>query len=169
MAVWGKKTVAKFLGGQITLHVEGQKSKDDYVKDVDDKVKRSHDMTPAMRKIGLYLMGSIRRNFKAEGRPQRWKPLANATIQDRLRKGFGSGPILQRTGALMNSLTKPGAKGQIFSARKRSLQLSSRIPYFPYHQRGTSKIPQRVMLDFQKQDRSQISRIINRYILTGKV
>lgn len=46
-------------------------------------------------------------NFDSEGRVQgrRWAPLAEATLQERALKGYGSGPILQRDRALYRAAT----------------------------------------------------------------
>lgn len=166
---WGKQTVAKFFGGKITFSLSADKSKADYIKDVDDVIARSTNLQPAFKAVGDYLLGSTRRTFEAEGRPKRWQALSPTTIADRARKGFAPGPILVRTRRLMNSLTRRGAPGLVLRARPRSLQYTSTVPYFKYHQFGTDRIPARVMLLLQKQDHSQISRIINTYIRTGQV
>lgn len=160
---WGKQTVLKFIGGEMLLSLEASKSKIDYQKDLEGVIVRSTNMTPAMLKVGLYLLGVNLRNFNAEGRPS-WIPLKPATIQDRVRQGFGAGPILQRTQTLFRSLTEKGAPYQIFRARPRSLQLTSSLFYFPFHQKGTSHIPMRQMMAYQKQDKSQITRIINDFV-----
>ncbi len=166
-AKWGKDTVAKFLGGQVTFSLSADKSQADYKKDIDGIITRGTDMTPAMEKIGLYLMGATLRNFEAGGRPQ-WVPLKPATIADRREQGYGAGPILVRSGKLKRSLTKRGAPGQIFQPKPRSLRYGSSLEYFQDHQKGTALIPARMMLVMQKQDRSQVSRIVNRFILTGE-
>lgn len=164
---WGQDTVAKFLGGELTLSLSADKSQADYVKDLNGIIERSRNMQPAMLAIGQYLMGSTLRNFRAQGRP-RWQPLTAATIADRIRQGFGPGPILQRRGTLMKSLTQPGARGSVLRAGPRSLKYGSNLFYFEFHQKGTGKIPKREMVVLQRQDKSQISRIINTYIRTGK-
>jgi len=160
---WGKQTVIKYIGGEMLLSLEANKSAIDYQKDLEGVIARSTNMTPAMLKVGLYLLGVNLRNFNAEGRPN-WTPLKPATIQDRIRQGFGTGPILQRTKILIRSLTEKGAAYQIFRARPRSLQLTSTLFHFPFHQKGTTHIPIRQMMGYQKQDQSQITRIINDYV-----
>ena len=160
---WGKQTVVKFIGGELLMSLESDKTELDYVKDLNGVIKRSTDMTPAMKKVGLYLLGVNVRNFNAEGRPA-WTPLQPSTIVDRLRKGFGVGPILERTGVLKRSLTELGAPYQVFRPRPRSLQLTSNVPYFKFHQKGTRNIPQRLMVAYQRQDKSQITRIINDFV-----
>lgn len=160
---WGKQTVLKFIGGEMLLSLEANKSEIDYVKDLEGVIARSTNMTPAMKKIGLYLLGVNLRNFEAEGRPG-WIPLKAATIADRIQKGFGSGPILVRSGILKRSLTELGAPFQVFRPRPKSLQVSSNVSYFKFHQKGTTFIPKRAMQAYQKQDKSQITRIINDFV-----
>ena len=79
--------------------------------------------------------------FKTEGGSTGGlKPLTEGTIKGRIRAGFGSHPILQRTGALKNSFYS-------LVDEKRAI-ISSKSPYFVYHQsRMTRKtIPRRAML-----------------------
>ena len=166
---WGRDTVVKFLGGKITFSLSADKSKSDYVKDVDDIIARSSNLQPAMEAVGEYLMGSTRRTFEAEGRPKRWQALKPATIADRARKGYPPTPILIRSGKLFRSLTQKGAPGSLLRAGPRSLRYTSTVPYFKTHQLGGDTIPQRLMIVMQKQDASQVSRIINTYIRTGEV
>lgn len=166
---WGKETVAKFLGGHVFFNLSGDRTQDEYTKDLDGIIARSTNMTPAMKRVGEYLMGATLRTFKAEGRPRRWQALSPLTIADRRRLGFSDGPILKRTGTLERSLTQPGARGSIFVPRPRSLRYGSRLSYFEIHQKGLGNVPKRVMLIIQRQDRTQISRILNTYSREGRV
>lgn len=164
--VWGKTTVAKFMYGQVFFNLSGDQSQEDYIKNLDGIIARSSDLTPALQRVGRYLMGSTLRTFQAEGRPRKWQRLAPRTLEDRRKKGFSAGPILDRTGTLKRSLTQPGAKGSIFIVGPRSLRYGSSILYFETHQKGdpTRNIPKRAMLVIQRQDRSQISRIMNTHV-----
>lgn len=160
---WGKQTVIKFIGGELLISLSASKSAIDYQKDLEGVIARSTNMKPAMLKVGRYLLGVNLRNFNAEGRPN-WVLLKSATIKDRERQGFGAGPILQRTRTLFRSLTEEGAPLQIFRVFPRSFQLTSNVFYFPFHQKGTTHIPIREMMGYQKQDKSQITRIINDFV-----
>jgi len=170
MVAWGKRTVLKFLGGEAIVRVSTDPlSPPDYVKSLEGIVKRSEDMSQAYFAVAQYIMGSIDRTFKAEGRPRRWQKLADTTIADRIRKGFGPKPILVRTGLLRNSLTRMGAPQQHLRIGPRSLQFGSNVDYFLPNQMGTDTIPAREMFLLQRQDNSQISRILNTYVNTGEV
>lgn len=166
---WGKQTVAKFMYGQVMFDLSGDRTKEEYVKDLDGIIARSTNLQPAMLRVGQYLMGATLRTFEAEGRPRKWQKLSPRTIADRKRLGFAAGPILERTGELKRSLTQRGAKGSIFRPGPRSLRYGSSLPRFEIHQKGLENVPKRVMLIIQKQDRSQISRILNTFVREGDV
>lgn len=52
------------------------------------------------------IQGEYRVNFARQGSGSGgWAPLKPATIADRRRRGYGAGPILQRTGEYMRSFT----------------------------------------------------------------
>jgi phage gpG-like protein len=67
-------------------------------------VSKSENPTPAMAGISMVMTGAIEDNFRAEGRPSRWKPLKASTIAARAKAGK-AGKILQRTGHLARSMT----------------------------------------------------------------
>ena len=60
------------------------------------------NLEPAMREIAGHLVSSVEDSFasQSESDGSAWKPLADTTIQDRLRCGYGAGPILERSGDL---------------------------------------------------------------------
>ena len=60
------------------------------------------NLEPAMREIAGHLVSSVEDSFASQSEPDgsAWEPLAHATIQDRLRRGYGAGPILERSGDL---------------------------------------------------------------------
>jgi phage gpG-like protein len=171
MPQWGRETVVKFFGGQLRFRLSGDRSLDEYTRDLRGMIARSHNMQPAMEAVGRYLMGATARTFAAQGRPRRWAALKPATIRDRLRRGYGPAPILVRSRTLFRSLTQPGAPYSILRARPRSLQYGSRLRYFRPHQHGVPEhnLPARAMLQLLNQDKAQIGRIINTYISSGEV
>lgn len=54
--------------------------------------------------------------FEAEGIPE-WPPLAELTIVQRRLLGFAEGPILRRTGELLESLTDTSSRYHIFEVK----------------------------------------------------
>jgi len=67
-------------------------------------VDKSHNNAPAMAAISGVMLGALEDNFRAEGRPNRWKPLKASTLLSRAQNGK-SGKILQATGKLAASMT----------------------------------------------------------------
>jgi phage gpG-like protein len=168
MQEWGMVNT-RLIGTNLTISLHADKSPEELTGDLDGIRERAADMSPVMLRIGLHQMQSTRRTFRAEGRPKKWAPLAPATIADRIRKGFGPRPILKRTGRLMDSLTKPNHKDQIFKVTRNSMTLGSEVPYHKYHQRRKGKIPQRVTVIFLAQDIRIIASKIWDYVFLGEL
>lgn len=57
------------------------------------------DMTPFWDAVEMHMIDSLTMNFEQEGRPKKWEPLAEWTIEEK-----GSTTILQDTGALKASV-----------------------------------------------------------------
>lgn len=105
------------------------------------------------------MLRSINRNFQAEGRPQKWKPLAQSTVDQRIQQGHGRGPILQRTGQLK--------RGFRVNTSHTYLRITNNVPYFKFHQqdrRQGNKIPRRIMVVLLDQDKAQFSRILRGHL-----
>jgi phage gpG-like protein len=76
---------------------------------------RLRDLTPVLRDFAGYMEGSVQKNFEAQGRPVRWRPLKMASLSGWLasRRSWGTGAglralhgrlILTDTGRLRNSI-----------------------------------------------------------------
>lgn len=156
-----QETRVKLLGGEIQFNFEGRG-----IHEWRDRLEGFHtratNLQPVFDEFGQYMLGSIRRNFEAEGRPRRWPALAPSTIQQRQRQGYGAGPILQRTGRLRRGFRVH--TGTAF------LRIVNDTPYYKYHQhdkrRGT-KIPRRIMVVLLDQDKAQFTRILRGYLSDG--
>jgi phage gpG-like protein len=61
---------------------------------------------------------------------------------------YGSKPILQRRGDLINSL-RIGAGKNIMKVTKAQALFGSKVPYLAYHQFGTDRMPRRIVLFFR--------------------
>lgn len=70
--------------------------------------KKVSDLTPFFREAAGILAEAVDENFEGEGRPERWRPLAPATIKARSRKGHWPGMILNISGSrgLVGSITR---------------------------------------------------------------
>jgi phage virion morphogenesis protein len=83
---------------------------------------------PLMRRIGMVLRESVRRNFRAGGRPVKWQPSKRA--KGDAAYGAKSGQTLVDTKRLMNSIA--------FSASASSVRVGTNVVYGAAHHLGSS-------------------------------
>lgn len=76
-------------------------------------------------------------------------------------------PILERTGALKRSLTVRPFGVEVIDAT--SAAFGSGIEYGKYHQAGGGNLPQRRPVELPESERREWVRLIQRFIVTGKV
>lgn len=65
---------------------------------------RVSNLRQLMGALAEDMMSAVENNFAAEGRPAKWPKLHPGTIEDRQKKGYWPGKILQRTGQLLASI-----------------------------------------------------------------
>lgn len=116
-----------------------------------------------LKAAAVYMLGSIDKNFQAEGRPKKWETLADATVAGRRGK---KPKILTDTARLRRShsyrITTNGAEigtNVIYAPRQ----------HFGYDGskksgRGHSDTPARPFLMFQEEDIREIDEIFSRHI-----
>lgn len=151
---------------RITMELEGELIVDRLLAGIAD---RAGDLTPAWPGVVQVFRGIAQRAFDSEGASTGapWPELAESTQQERARLGYGpQHPILQRTGALMRSLTL-GAGGSTLMTPGR-LEIGG-IDYLKYHQSNQprKKLPRRAPINLTMDDRHEIMRPIRLY-LTGR-
>jgi len=84
---------------------------------------------------------------RAEGTP--WAARKSARVgADGVRplRGERRSPLLVRTGALRDSLTRRGAAGHVEEMDRQTLSVGSRLPYAIFHQLGTRRMPARPLI-----------------------
>lgn len=157
MADQRKTARIRYMGGEITYRYPDL-SKSTFRRRLEDFRDAALDMSPAYSRMETYLLTSIGRNFASEGRPNKWKALQPATIKERIRRGYGSGPILLRSGKL-----KRGFK---VSYGTKVLSISNKVVYFMAHQYGVpqNNLPARVMVVLLAQDKAQVTRIVREHL-----
>lgn len=157
MAQLGKNTVIKLMGVEIKLQFA-----DDGTKQLTDKLERlriaGNDFSPAFEEFDkTVMMPGIDRTFQQQGRPLRWQPLAEATVKDRIRKGYGGTfPILERTGAL-----RRGFRSRV---GKRSYAVFNRVKWYKWNQFGTPTIPARPMVVVLVGQRRRFTEIARKHL-----
>lgn len=157
MADQRKTARIRYMGGEI-IYRYPDLDKSTFRRRLEDFRDASLDMAPAYAKMEKYLLSSIGRNFTQEGRPIKWKALQPVTIKERIRRGFGAGPILVRSGKL-----KRGFK---VSYGSKVLSIGNKVKYFTAHQYGVpqNNLPARVMVVLLAQDKAQITRITREHL-----
>jgi len=159
----GKDTRIKLIAGEITFSMSDPQNIE-LTRAVDHYGKAMRDFSPVFEAFSRYHKRSIMRNFAAEGRPRKWEPLQEATIRDRIRQGFGEGPILVRTGKMKKSF-------RFETDKPRSYRVFNLRDYFYYHQYGSPKtnLPARPMLVLLRQDQIQFTRLARRHALGERI
>lgn len=153
---WGKVSRVKFVGGEIAFRFS-EPGFDDWADAIGDIVKGAKDLTPVFDRFGRYMVeGSFQRNFDAGGRPSRWSPLS-ATYAKQKRKRYGHRPLLVASGAMRG--------GFRWDSGPKSLRIWNVRRYFVYHQRGTRRMPQRMMMVLQTQDKGWFTYWLNRHLI----
>lgn len=130
------------------------------------------DLSPAWEQVGEDLLEHFGQNFDQEGGVfgktgwAQWPELAQSTVQDRLRRGYGGAhPILVREGELLDSVTRRGAPGNVFEVRPDGLTIGSSWFTAPYHQHGTRKMPARRVIGISWEMRADIRDRIQSYVM----
>lgn len=128
------------------------------------------DATPAMTLLARFWYKELAKNFDTAGRHASggWAPLKPATVADKRRRGLDR-RILHATLRLRRSLTQAGAPDGIRVITAHSAAIGTTVPYARFHQSGTSKMPRRRPLELNEQARKRSVKIVQRYIITGKL
>jgi phage gpG-like protein len=140
----------------VTIDIKGLNKGSDYLGKIKDKLKNKEY---ALKKVSEYLKDFYSKDvFASEGSVYgtRWAALAPSTAAEKSRSYPGRG-ILERTGELKRSFR--------FTTSKDALQISNPVLYARYHQTGTSRMPQRVILDMKSEQAGKIASIIIREIM----
>ncbi len=119
------------------------------------------NFTPALKKIAtLGIAPAVTRNFSEGGRPP-WDPLDAKTLRNKIREGYQSPHrILVASGALEQSATNPTN----YQIDTHQITAKPGPAYWIFHQTGTSKMPQRVIMNLQIADQRVIGGIFNKFI-----
>lgn len=126
---------------------------------------RADQAAPVLGAIADDIIDWTRDQFDSEGgRSGGWAPLADSTVKSR-----GSAhPILQVHGDLMREMT----------SRSNWIVTDSFAHFQPpdeqeqiggYHQTGTTKMPRRPIFDFSPEERAQIVRKVQFWLIKGRL
>jgi phage gpG-like protein len=107
------------------------------------------------------------RQFKSAGRYASggWSPLSPRYAAWKA-KHYPGAPILTRTAALRNSLTRRPFGVDIIEHK--SMAVGSDVDYGKYHQNGEGNNPQRRAVELTENERRRWMRALQRYVITGE-
>lgn len=109
------------------------------------------------------------KHFREEGTHKgQWDQLKQSTQLQRARMGYPPAhPILVRTGTLKSSIIKRTHSKHILDAHKKWMEIGTKVPYAIYHQTGTSKMAQRMMVAVDAKTFSRMIEDARRFIMDG--
>jgi hypothetical protein len=153
---------------RISIMVEGEKLVNREILRVGE---HAGDARPAFSAIASLIIDETAQQFATEGAHGSggWKPLAESTLREKRRLGFGSRGILERTLTLERSLTERGDPNMILEVSPDELAFGSRVGYGRYHQTGTTRLPQRQPFALNEEARRRIVKVLQAWIVTGEV
>ena len=132
------------------------------------------DARPAWEAMAERFARTNRRQFATEGRHASggWAPLSPRYAEWKAEHYPGK-PILEREGNLVESLTRRPFGVEVIEPDRMVLGTDVRSPEgYPYaeaHQHGTGRMPQRRPVELREQERREWIKLLQRYIVTGKV
>jgi phage virion morphogenesis protein len=131
--------------------------------------KHCQHMGPARQQIGNDLVVAFQKNFDAEGRPEKWKPLKESTMVRKLRRFKGTYTKKGKLSAKGKRIQK-GSKILMDSSRLRNsivyqvltngVQIGTNVVYAATHQFGRDAIPARPFLVIQEEDEIRMAQTI---------
>jgi phage gpG-like protein len=144
--------------------IEGEEQVGRMLSRVTDKID---DLAPFWEAAGSMLVTTVGEQFDTQGgRTGGWAPLSPQYAIDKARK-YGSQPILVASGAMRASLM--GGSGNISRQIPEGLVFGTDVSYARYHQTGTSRMPQRRILDLTSDDRRAMMKLLQRHLFGAKL
>lgn len=142
-----------------TVEVAGQVQLHRAIKRFSDGVS---DLRPVWPEMISTFHAIEKEQFHTEGgagESGQWAALSPAYAK---WKGGGKG-ILERSGRLMASLT--GGSGSEVEETKESLRIGSGVKYGIFHQLGTSRLPQRKVIDLSERNKRRLMKVLQGYLV----
>lgn len=147
---------------EISIHWEGRSAKD-FARSF--KIAANiDDFRPVFDKIASRVIApSLAAHFEAGGNIPKWKALADATVRRKAAAGVSNPTkILVHTGALRKEATSE----KLRQLTKGEMKLIPSLSYYAFHQKGTKRLPQRVIMRLTGQDRTDINSAFADFLRT---
>ncbi len=145
---------------KFSFEVDGEKQ---FHRAIDGVKESCKSLKPAFEEIVKNFYETEEKQFVGQGAFQgnkMWDRLS-PLYADWKFDHFGALPILTLTGALRNSLTIPGAEGNINEITDTSMIVGTNIPYAIYHQKGTSRMPARPPIRLSEEQKKEWNSILH--------
>lgn len=104
--------------------------------------RKTKVMKPAMRDISVYMKHEVLKNFEAQGRPDKWKPLSERYARFKSLSAGSGKPILEFHGKLKQSINTRYTNNNAMAR--------TGVLYGVYQQTGTRKMPARPFMPDSK-------------------
>jgi hypothetical protein len=130
--------------------------------------ERSGNLVPAWEAFATWWSRENREHWQTRGArwDTTWAPLSPYTLREKARLGYPLDPLV-RTGALRRDLTLRPLALESFS--QRSMALGTRREYAKFHQRGTSRMPRRRIVNARQVDaENAIGSAVKNWIVHGE-
>lgn len=126
---------------------------------LDKYKKKLENLNPFFDEAKKIVLADVQKQFGTEGGVYggRWAPLELNTINSRIRRGYGAGPILVNSGKLKRSPRE-------LVRTKDMIVIGSDVAYYKYHQLGTKYMPQRQVLGLSKTIEKKLLDFLNKWI-----
>jgi len=142
----------------MTLKLE-TRSLQNTVKKLKNVAQATKDFKPFLSELSQKMTDNVNKNFDTEGSHlgSKWARLKSNTVMQRVRLGYGTGPILQRTGKLKNSTYQK-------EKTSKRVVVSNSAHYYKYHQLGTKKMVQRTVMQWNAKTKKEAEKMFQEYI-----
>ena len=151
---------------QFSFEIEGEEQVSRMLSRTTEKIK---DLAPFFEAAGTFMRTTMDEQFGSEGgRTGGWAPLSARYAADKAKR-YGSRPILQASGDMIASLTGQGSGNVSRTVGGDTLEFGTSVPYATYHQTGTSRMPQRRILDLTEGDRRGLMKLLQRHMFGARL
>lgn len=163
MAPFGQNTRVKFVFGELDIQISGVQ---EMVLELDSLIRKSSNLSNPFQLFQKHWFESIDQVFQDGGDPVEWPALSPA-YEGWKNVAYPGQPIMRASDRLYESLTNQTSE-TIWQVGPKHIEFGSRVPYFEYHQTGTSKMPARPMLVLTEAAAAKLVQLVNNYIATGR-
>jgi hypothetical protein len=129
---------------------------------------RVRDLSPAWEEVLTWWAMANKEQFASRGARWRspWKPLAPSTVAQKRREGFLNESLVRTTDLRRELTNRPLGMERI---RASDMEAGTDLSYAHFHQRGTRKMPRRVLINSEAVAREGVaSSAIVTWVATGR-